>query len=279
MRAGVRAEPVGRVLGGDPALQRRAAQLDLVLARPRSARVSPAAIRSCAWTRSTSVTSSVTVCSTWIRGFISMNTCRPALAVSTQELDRAGVDVADLPGERHRVGTGPSAQRRGQVRSRARSRRPSGAGAGPSSPARTGARRRRRRRPGSAPRCAGVARRPARGTPSGRRTRPRPRASPPRRASRSSAGSLDPAHPPPAAAGDGLDEHAGSRSRPRPPRARRGRRTAPRSAAPGAPAARAACTARDLVPGQLAAPRRRPDEGDAGLPHALARSGFSDRKP
>ena len=41
---------------------------------PRSARVSPEAIRSCDWTRSTSVTSSVTVCSTWIRGFISMKT-------------------------------------------------------------------------------------------------------------------------------------------------------------------------------------------------------------
>ena len=41
---------------------------------PRSSRVSPEAIRSWDWTRSTSVTSSVTVCSTWIRGFISMKT-------------------------------------------------------------------------------------------------------------------------------------------------------------------------------------------------------------
>ncbi len=41
---------------------------------PRSARLSPAAIRICDCTRSTSVTSSVTVCSTWIRGFISMKT-------------------------------------------------------------------------------------------------------------------------------------------------------------------------------------------------------------
>ena len=41
---------------------------------PRSASVSPEAIRSCDWTRSTSVTSSVTVCSTWMRGFISMKT-------------------------------------------------------------------------------------------------------------------------------------------------------------------------------------------------------------
>ena len=40
--------------------------------RPRSASVSPLAIRSWLCTRSTAVTSSVTVCSTWIRGFISM---------------------------------------------------------------------------------------------------------------------------------------------------------------------------------------------------------------
>ena len=42
--------------------------------RPRSARVSPEAIRIWDCTRSTSVTSSVTVCSTWMRGFISMKT-------------------------------------------------------------------------------------------------------------------------------------------------------------------------------------------------------------
>ena len=42
--------------------------------RPRSASVSPDAIRICDCTRSTSVTSSVTVCSTWMRGFISMKT-------------------------------------------------------------------------------------------------------------------------------------------------------------------------------------------------------------
>ncbi len=46
--------------------------------RPSSARVSPAAMRICDCTRSTSVTSSVTVCSTWMRGFISMKTCCPA---------------------------------------------------------------------------------------------------------------------------------------------------------------------------------------------------------
>ena len=42
--------------------------------RSRSANVAPDAIRSWACTRSTLVTSSVTVCSTWIRGFISMKT-------------------------------------------------------------------------------------------------------------------------------------------------------------------------------------------------------------
>ena len=42
--------------------------------RPRSARVAPAAISICDCTRSTAVTSSVTVCSTWMRGFISMKT-------------------------------------------------------------------------------------------------------------------------------------------------------------------------------------------------------------
>ena len=42
--------------------------------RPRSVSDSPAAIRIWDETRSMSVTSSVTVCSTWIRGFISMNT-------------------------------------------------------------------------------------------------------------------------------------------------------------------------------------------------------------
>ncbi|SIK20645.1 Uncharacterised protein [Mycobacteroides abscessus subsp. abscessus] len=46
--------------------------------RPRSSRLSPAAMRICEATRSTSVISSVTVCSTWMRGFISMKTCLPA---------------------------------------------------------------------------------------------------------------------------------------------------------------------------------------------------------
>lgn len=46
--------------------------------RPSSASVSPAAMRIWLATRSTSVISSVTVCSTWMRGFISMKTCSPA---------------------------------------------------------------------------------------------------------------------------------------------------------------------------------------------------------
>ena len=72
---GVGAEPVGRVLGGDAALEGGPADLDVVLASGRGPRsVSPEAIRSCELTRSTSVISSVTVCSTWIRGFISMKT-------------------------------------------------------------------------------------------------------------------------------------------------------------------------------------------------------------
>ena len=77
-RASVGTESVRRVLGGDPALQRSAVDPDVLLDSPRSASVSPAAIRICACTRSTSVISSVTVCSTWIRGFISMKTCWPA---------------------------------------------------------------------------------------------------------------------------------------------------------------------------------------------------------
>ncbi len=43
-------------------------------AMPRSARLAPPAICNWAWTMSMAVTSSVTVCSTWMRGFISMKT-------------------------------------------------------------------------------------------------------------------------------------------------------------------------------------------------------------
>ncbi len=62
----------------------------------------PAAIRICDCTRSTSVTSSVTVCSTWMRGFTSMkHVLRRARRVE-QELDGARVHVADRPRERDR---------------------------------------------------------------------------------------------------------------------------------------------------------------------------------
>ncbi len=76
--AGVGAEAVGRVLGGDPALHRSTVH---AAANPGSAQglpaISPSAMRSWLATRSTSVISSVTVCSTWMRGFISMNTWWP----------------------------------------------------------------------------------------------------------------------------------------------------------------------------------------------------------
>ena len=66
------------VLRGDPALQRRAARADAVLGEAQLGERRPAA-RSSSWerTRSMSVISSDTVCSTWMRGFISMNTCSP----------------------------------------------------------------------------------------------------------------------------------------------------------------------------------------------------------
>ena len=59
------------------------------------------------------MTSSVTVCSTWIRGFISMKTWLPARV--EQELDGAGVEVADLAGEAHGVGADPVAELRVEV--------------------------------------------------------------------------------------------------------------------------------------------------------------------
>ena len=73
--AGVGTESVGGILGGDPALHRGT---PVRQSRPGSARdrpaLSPSAMRIWLATRSTSVISSVTVCSTWMRGFISMKT-------------------------------------------------------------------------------------------------------------------------------------------------------------------------------------------------------------
>ena len=64
-----------------------------------------------------------------------------------QELDRSGVDVADLAGEADGVCAQRLAQSRDRGPARARARSASGGGAGPSSRARTGARPRRRRPP------------------------------------------------------------------------------------------------------------------------------------
>ena len=67
--AGVGAEVRVRVLRrGDAALQRRAAQLDPVLREPELGEALPRRDAHLRTTRSTSVTSSVTVCSTWMRG-------------------------------------------------------------------------------------------------------------------------------------------------------------------------------------------------------------------
>ena len=76
-RLGVGGDPTGRgqealadVLGVDAALDRVPVQRVRPPARTDSG--SPAATRICSRTRSMPVTSSVTVCSTWIRVFISM---------------------------------------------------------------------------------------------------------------------------------------------------------------------------------------------------------------
>ena len=68
--------PLRRVLGRDAALEggTRAAAMPSWRDAELGQRLRRAAIRICAWTRSMPVTSSVTVCSTWMRGFISMKT-------------------------------------------------------------------------------------------------------------------------------------------------------------------------------------------------------------
>jgi hypothetical protein len=74
--AKVRREAVLRVFRGDAALDREAALLDLILRRQRQRlrvhRDDPCAMRIWLRTMSMPVISSVTVCSTWMRGFISM---------------------------------------------------------------------------------------------------------------------------------------------------------------------------------------------------------------
>ena len=149
--AGVRAEAVGRVLGGDPALQRGAADPDAVLREPQ---VGQRLARRDAQLR----LHQVDVGDLLGHGVLDLDARvhldeDVAAGRVDQELDRARVDVPDLGGEPDRVGADPRAQVRRRDAARARSRRPSGGGAAPSSRARTGGSRRLRRRPGSAPRC------------------------------------------------------------------------------------------------------------------------------
>jgi hypothetical protein len=68
-------EVVFRVFGGDAALQGVPAQADVFLERNERVVVAhraPSVTRICALTMSTPVTTSVTVCSTWMRGLTSM---------------------------------------------------------------------------------------------------------------------------------------------------------------------------------------------------------------
>ena len=169
---------------------------------PRSASVAPPAMRNWASTRSTPVTCSVTVCSTWMRGLHSMNEVLAGLG-GDEELDGAGVDVAGglARWRRRRPGSAPAAAGRGLAP--ARPRRPSGCAAAPSSRGRRGARRGRGRRRGSGPRCGGGGRAAARRT---RRRCRRPSSASLRQRSNASARSSGPVTariprpPPPAAA-------------------------------------------------------------------------------
>jgi hypothetical protein len=79
-----------------------------------SGRVAPAAMRSCAMTRSRSVTCSVTVCSTWMRGFISMKTWLPRSSRRNSTVPALTYPMAS--GERDGVGADPVAQLGVEVR-------------------------------------------------------------------------------------------------------------------------------------------------------------------
>ena len=103
--AGRRQEPVSRILGVDPALDRVTDEADVLLRKPSG---SPAAIRICSRTRSRPVTSSVTVCSTWMRVFISRKKYSPSRLEQT--LDRPGASVADRAGCLDRDGADPLAK-------------------------------------------------------------------------------------------------------------------------------------------------------------------------
>ena len=104
-------EAARRILGVDAALDRVAAQLDVVLARTTAAR--PAATAICSRTRSMPVTISVMVCSTWMRVFISRK--KNVAAAVEQALDGAGADVADgaRGGDGHRAHARPQLGRDG----------------------------------------------------------------------------------------------------------------------------------------------------------------------
>ena len=156
-------------------------------------------------TRSRPVTHSVTGCSTCSRVFISRKKNSPAGA--SEELDRAGADVADRAGGRDRrvAAAGPAARRRPPAT--ASPRRSSGAGAGSSTPA--------RRAP---PRCRAVGDDldldvPGRvSTYRSQNTVPSPNADAASRRAAATASARDSAvphdaHAPPAAAGGRLDQH------------------------------------------------------------------------
>ena len=88
-----REEAAGDVLGVDPALDRVTAEDDVLLARRRAAR--PPRSRTCSRTRSSPVTSSVTVCSTWIAR---VHLEEEVLAVRVEQpFDRPGRAVPDGP--------------------------------------------------------------------------------------------------------------------------------------------------------------------------------------
>ena len=134
-RADRRAVAGGRVLGGQADLDGVAGLVGLEVVRRRAARRRRS--RSCAATRSSPVTASVTGCSTCRRVFISRN---QKLAVGVeQELDGAGADVVD--GARPRRSRPPTSAGAGRRRRPATGtpRRSSGGGAGSSTPARAAA--------------------------------------------------------------------------------------------------------------------------------------------
>ena len=132
----------------------------------------PSARRICAFTRSTPVTISVTVCSTWMRGLTSMKKKSPAVDV-LEELHGARVAVARLARQPHGGVRRARRGRRGRAPRRARAPPPSGGGAARCSRARRGA----PPAPASSPRIC-TSRWRARSTRRSRKTSSRPNAAP-----------------------------------------------------------------------------------------------------